>query len=132
MKTLTTAQQIDALIRKDGGVTLQCYSDSTSDNIILDIFNPTGGYQIGCGNILTEKYTALSSDKLHDCIRKLQAREGNFLGFWYDSESGTLDVDDCIWTSSKKTALTLACENNELAIWDWENSTEIETGLRNK
>ena len=52
----------------------------------------------------------------------------NYLGTWYDTESGNISLDISRNFSDKKAAIKYASEHNEKAIWDVKNMTEIPTG----
>ena len=54
--------------------------------------------------------------------------ENNFLGTWFDTESGNISLDISRNFKNKEEAIKYATEHNEKAIWDVKNMTEIPTG----
>lgn len=52
----------------------------------------------------------------------------NYLGTWFDTESGNISLDISRNFSSKSAAIKFATEHNEKAIWDVANMAEISTG----
>lgn len=52
----------------------------------------------------------------------------NYLGTWFDTESGNISLDISRNFSDKGKAIKYASEHNEKAIWDIENMSEIPTG----
>lgn len=52
----------------------------------------------------------------------------NYLGTWFDTESGKISLDISRNFSSREEAVKFATEHNEKAIWDVKNMTEIPTG----
>lgn len=52
----------------------------------------------------------------------------NYLGTWYDTESGNISLDISRNFKSKSAAIKYATEHNEKAIWDVKNMAEISTG----
>ena len=56
------------------------------------------------------------------------ADDNNFLGTWFDTESGNISLDISRNFKNKEEAIKYAKEHNEKAIWDVKNMTEIPTG----
>jgi hypothetical protein len=54
------------------------------------------------------------------------AENNNFVGFWHD-ETGKEYWDEVIITEDQQTAMQIARKQNELAIWDFKNKSEIRT-----
>lgn len=52
----------------------------------------------------------------------------NFLGTWFDTESGNISLDISRCFTDKAEAIKYASEHNEKAIWDVKNMTSIDTG----
>lgn len=56
------------------------------------------------------------------------ADKNNYLGTWYDTESGNISLDISRNFRNKNQAVKYAREHNEKAIWDVKNMVEIPTG----
>lgn len=52
----------------------------------------------------------------------------NYLGTWYDTESGAISLDISRNIANKNEAVKFATAHNEKAIWDVKNMAEINTG----
>ena len=52
----------------------------------------------------------------------------NYLGTWYDTETGAISLDISRNFKNKNEAVKFAQEHNEKAIWDVANMAEISTG----
>ena len=52
----------------------------------------------------------------------------NYLGTWFDTESGAISLDISRNFSDRDKAIKFATEHNEKAIWDVANMAEISTG----
>lgn len=52
----------------------------------------------------------------------------NYLGTWYDTETGAIALDISRNIRDKQAAIDFATSHNEKAIWDVANMTEIGTG----
>lgn len=60
--------------------------------------------------------------------KDILADKDNYLGTWFDTETGFISLDISRNFSDKDEAIKFASEHNEKAIWDVENMTEISTG----
>lgn len=63
-------------------------------------------------------------DKNQDVL----ADPDNYLGTWFDPESGNISLDISRNFSDQAKAIKYASEHNEKAIWDVKNMTSIDTG----
>lgn len=54
--------------------------------------------------------------------------KNNYLGTWFDTESGNISLDISRNFSDMNEAINYGREHNEKAIWDVKNMTEISTG----
>ena len=52
----------------------------------------------------------------------------NYLGTWYDTDTGAISLDISRNFKDKNKAIKFASDHNEKAIWDVANMTEIPTG----
>jgi hypothetical protein len=64
---------------------------------------------------------------LGDIIEFLKSTETAFVGWWTDSETGKVYVDDTTWHSSLALATHAAQERSEIAFWDIANAQEVRT-----
>ena len=60
--------------------------------------------------------------------KDILADKNNYLGTWYDTESGAISLDISRNIQDTNEAVKFATEHNEKAIWDVANMTEISTG----
>ena len=56
------------------------------------------------------------------------ADKDNYLGTWFDTETGSISLDISRNFKDRDKAIKFASEHNEKAIWDVENMAEISTG----
>jgi len=77
-------------------------------------------------NVPEKRQAAIQSflDKNKDVL----ADPDNYLGTWFDPESGNISLDISRNFSDQAKAIKYASEHNEKAIWDVKNMTSIDTG----
>ena len=66
--------------------------------------------------------------KFMDKNKDVLSDPDNYLGTWYDTESGNISLDISRNFKNKDEAISYGREHNEKAIWDVKNMTEISTG----
>lgn len=99
---------------------------------------PTDGYMCA---VYTDRSTWLKGETVKDHGKRTAAiqdfmnknkdvlqDENNYLGTWFDTETGSISLDISRNFSDKNEAIKFATENNEKAIWDVANMAEISTG----
>lgn len=99
---------------------------------------PKTGYMVACyadraewitGDAVTDgekRQAAIQS--FMDKNKDLLAEPDNYLGTWFDSESGNISLDISKNFSDKAKAIKFAEDHNEKAIWDVANMENINTG----
>lgn len=99
---------------------------------------PKSGYMCA---VYTDRSTWLKGDTVKDPKKRTAAIKefmeknkdvlsdpDNFLGTWYDTETGNISLDISKNFKNKDEAIKFASEHNEKAIWDVANMAEISTG----
>ena len=85
-----------------------------------ELFQGNSGFVVGCGNI--ETITVNGKQEIWHIVEKHYIEN---VGFWMDE--GKLYIDRIQIVDDVKRAISLANDNNELAIWDIANQQEIRT-----
>ncbi len=85
-----------------------------------ELFQGNRGFVVGCGNI--ETITVNGRQEIWHIVEKHYMEN---VGFWMDE--GKLYIDRIQIVDDVKRAISLANDNNELAIWDIANQQEIRT-----
>jgi hypothetical protein len=96
--------------------------DGTYDKDGQKIAYPDG-YQVGIWDKPLTMKPPVFEHKLYRMIKKMNRVSAEF-GVWTD-RNGDLYVEPCVWIRDLDSALTLALELNQIAIWDWANMKEI-------
>lgn len=110
---------LDTKLRTEGGITLKL--TQLAESVEIDRFHPAYGYQVGIGSLVEEEYFDVT--EAHIALIKEQVDSESYIGLWLDN--GNLYIDESICMVNLRYALEVAKENNEIAIYDWENSCEI-------
>lgn len=82
----------------------------------------TGYYVGGAGPLLVFPAADRITGLIADYFRWTQSP---YAGWWTDSETGKVYVDECTHLEHREAALALAASRGELAIWDVANAAEI-------
>jgi hypothetical protein len=85
-----------------------------------ELFQGNSGFVVGCGNI--ETITVNGKKEVWHIVEKHYMEN---VGFWMDE--GKLYIDRIQIVDDVKRAISLANDNNELAIWDIANQQEVRT-----
>jgi len=91
---------------------------------------PVTGYFVGgvTAPLVFDSFReANTPSALGDIVEFLKSTETAFVGWWTDSETGKVYVDDTTWHSSLESATGAAQERGEIAFWDILCETEIRT-----
>lgn len=100
--------------------------------------NPTTGYMVAIAghekivpNVTNPKqlqYIVADYIKEHAIILAAGLSSDTFIGTWLHQDKLYLDVSKNV--TDKETAVRMAIENNQLAIWDCKNKVEIDTTMK--
>ena len=91
------------------------------------------GYSVGIFPELTEKVDGKKITKkgIEDFKKKnkdILEDQNNFVGTWFDGDTGKSVIDVAVFVKGKKAAIDLAVEHNQKKIYDLKTGKEIDTG----
>jgi len=138
---MTANEAAIALTEKFGGATMpvEITMDEWAEyeKSIIDGPQPTTGYavatavpgtQVAAADFMDRERGVAAIEKfLTDNVDHF-ADPKNHLGVWNNQENGMVYLDVTEVVDSKEEAVRLGAERNQISVWDFENSEEIQTG----
>lgn len=113
-----TTEQIFKHLQKEGGLTTVPRTRS------LQPINFKKGYQVSTMN-LSMSFTFVDLSTVVKRVPLWNLDSDSYVGFWVDSATGLLYVEESKHVLELDEAIRLAKQYNQIAVWDWQHMTEI-------